>query len=51
MDNNKDLQNGTGALFNAMWQPACGGAFGGEWVRAYLGLNPFALPLKLSQHC
>ena len=31
---------------------ACmGGGFGGEWICVYVWLNPFAVHLKLSQHC
>ena len=25
--------------------------FGGEWIHVYVWLNPFAVHLKLSQHC
>ena len=28
-----------------------GGEFGGEWIQAYVWLSPFAVHLKLSQHC
>ena len=28
-----------------------GGEFGGEWVHIYVWLSPFAVHLKLSQHC
>ena len=28
-----------------------GGEFGGEWIRVYVWLSPFAIYLKLSQHC
>ena len=28
-----------------------GGEFGGEWVHVYEWLSPFAVHLKLSQHC
>ena len=28
-----------------------GGEFGGEWIHVYVCLSPFALHLKLSQHC
>ena len=28
-----------------------GGEFGGEWIHGYVWLSPFALHLKLSQHC
>ena len=31
---------------------ACmGGEFGGEWIHVYVRLSPFAVHLKLSQHC
>ena len=39
----------SGTLLNVMWQ--MGGEFGGEWIRIYVWLSPFALHLKLSQHC
>ena len=25
--------------------------FGGEWIHVYIRLSPFAVYLKLSQHC
>ena len=28
-----------------------GGEFGGEWLHTYVWLSPFAVHLKLSQHC
>ena len=28
-----------------------GGGFGGEWIHVYIWLIPFAVHLKLSQHC
>ena len=28
-----------------------GGEFGGEWIHAYVGLSPFSVHQKLSQHC
>ena len=28
-----------------------GGEFGGEWIHPYVWLSPFAVYLKLSQHC
>ena len=28
-----------------------GGSFGREWICVYVFLSPFAIPLKLSQHC
>ena len=27
------------------------GEFGGKWIHIYVGLSPFAVHLKLSQHC
>ena len=27
------------------------GGFGGKWIHAYVGMSPFAVHLKLSQHC
>ena len=32
----------------AVWM---GGEFGGEWIHVYVRLSPFAVHLKLSQHC
>jgi len=32
----------------AIWM---GREFGGEWIHVYVWLNPFAVHLKLSQHC
>ena len=32
--------------------PACmGGGLGREWIHVYVWLSPFAVHLKLSQHC
>ena len=28
-----------------------GGEFAGEWIHAYIWLSPFAVHLKLLQHC
>ena len=28
-----------------------GGGLGGEWIRVYVWLYPFAVHLKLSHHC
>ena len=28
-----------------------GGELGGEWIHVYVWLSPFAVHLKLSQHC
>ena len=32
----------------AVWM---GGEFGGKWIHVYVRLSPFAVHLKLSQHC
>ena len=48
---NKDL------LYNTWNSPQCYVAawtrreFSGEWIRVYIWLSPFAIHLKLSQHC
>ena len=34
--------------YAAAWM---GGDFGGEWILAYVWLSPFAVHLKLPQHC
>ena len=34
--------------YMAAWM---GGEFGGEWIHVYMWLSPFAVHLKLSQHC
>ena len=34
--------------YAAVWM---GGEFGGEWMHVYVWLSPFAVHLKLSQHC
>ena len=34
--------------YMAAWM---GGEFGGEWIHRYVGLSPFAVLLKLAQHC
>ena len=28
-----------------------GGELGGEWIHVYVWLSPFAVHMKLSQHC
>ena len=45
-------------LLNSTWNSAqcsvvawMGGDFGGEWIHVYVWLGPFAVHLKLSQHC
>ena len=48
---NKDLLYSTGnsaQCYVAVWM---GGKFGGEWIHAQVWLSPFAIHLKLSQHC
>ena len=48
---NKDLLYSTGnsaQCYVAAWM---GGEFGGEWIHVYVCLSPFAIHLKLSQHC
>ena len=47
----KDLLDSTGnsaPCHVAAWK---GGEFGGEWIHVYGWLSPFAVHLKLSQHC
>ena len=48
---NKDILYSTGnsaQCYVAAWM---GGEFGGEWIHVSVGLSPFAVHLKLSQHC
>ena len=48
---NKDLLHSTwnsAQCHRAAWM---GGEFGGEWIHVYVWLSPFAVRLKLSQHC
>ena len=48
---NKDLLYSTGnsaQCYVAAWM---GGGFRGEWMHVHVWLNPFAVHLKLSQHC
>ena len=48
---NKDLLYSTGnsaRCYVAAWM---GGGFEGEWMHVYVCLSPFAVHLKLSQHC
>ena len=48
---NKDLLYSTGnsaQCYVAAWM---GGEFRGEWILVYVLLSPFAVYLKLSQHC
>ena len=48
---NKDLLYST--WNSAQWYVAAwmGGEFGGEWIQVFVWLSPFAVHLKLSQHC
>ena len=48
---NKVLQYSTGnsaQCYVAVWM---GGEFGGEWIHVCVWLSPFAVHLKLLQHC
>ena len=48
---NKDLLYSTwnsAQCYVAVWM---GGEFGGEWIHVYVWLGPFAVHLKLLQHC
>ena len=48
---NQDLLQSTGnsaQCYVAAWM---GEGFGGEWIHVYVWLSPFAVHLKLSQHC
>ena len=48
---NKDLLYTIGnsaQCYAAAWM---GGEFGREWIYVYVGLSPFGVHLKLSQHC
>ena len=51
MDNQKDLLHSTGnsaQCYVTTWMEQ---EFGGEWIRVYVWLSPFAIHLKLPQHC
>ena len=48
---NKDLLYSTGnsaQCYVAAWM---GGEFGRKWIHVHVWLSPFAVHLKLSQHC
>ena len=48
---NKDRLYSTGnsaQCYVGAWK---GQGFGGEWIHVYIGLSPFAVHQKLSQHC
>ena len=48
---NKDLMCSTGNSAQCPVAAWMGGESGGEWVPVYVWLRPFAVYLKLSQHC
>ena len=47
----KDLLDSTGNSSQCHVAAWMGGEFGGEWIHVYVWLSPFAVHLKLSQHC
>ena len=48
---NKDLLVAQGTLLNDMWKPEWEGLGGRMDTYIYVWLSPFAVHLKLSQHC
>ena len=53
---NKDTLYCTGSIAQSFALPHnmaawIGGKFGREWIHGYVWLSPFAVHLKLSQHC
>ena len=38
-------------LYSVLCDSLDGGEFGEEWIHVYMWLSPFAVHLKLSQHC
>jgi len=48
---NKVLLYSTGNSARRCVAAWMGGVFAGEWMHAYVWLSPFAVHLKLSQHC
>ena len=48
---NKDLLYSTGNSAQCHVAAWIGGEFGEEWIHVYVWLSPFAVHLKLSQHC
>ena len=48
---NKDLLYSTGNCAQCYVAAWVGGEFGGQWIRMYIWLSPFAVHLRLSQHC
>ena len=47
----KDLLDSTGNSAQCHVAGWMGGEFGGEWIHGYAWLSPFAVRLKLSEHC
>ena len=47
----KDLLYSTGNSAQCYMPAWLRGEFGREWIHAYIRLSPFAVHLKLSQHC
>jgi len=49
----RSLRNpaGTGDSAQCYIAACMGGTFGEEWIHAYIRLSPFAIHLKLLQHC
>ena len=48
---NKDLLYSTWNSVQCYVAAWTGGEFEGEWIHVYVWLSPFAVHLKLSQHC
>ena len=48
---NMDLLYSTGNSAQCYAAAYMGGEFGEEWIHVYVWLIPFAVHLKLSQHC
>ena len=48
---NKDLLCSTGNCAQCYVAAWVGGEFGGHWIHTYIWLSPFAVHLRLSQHC
>ena len=48
---NKDLLYSTGNSTRCCTAAWMGGKSRGEWIHVYVWLSPFAVHLKLSQHC
>ena len=48
---NKDLLYSTGNSAHCYVEAWMRGVFWGKWIHVYVWLSPFAVHLKLSQHC